>query len=100
MHLTPREKDKLLIAMAAMVARRRLERGVKLNHPESIALISDFIVEGARDGKSVATLMEEGAHVLTRSQVMDGIAEMIPEIQVEATFPDGTKLVTVHEPIR
>jgi urease gamma subunit len=100
MHLTPREKDKLLIAMAAIVARRRLERGVKLNHPESVALISDFIVEGARDGKSVATLMEEGAHVLTRSQVMDGIAEMIPEIQVEATFPDGTKLVTVHEPIR
>jgi urease subunit gamma len=100
MHLTPREKDKLLIAMAAIVARRRLERGVKLNHPESVALISDFIVEGARDGKSVATLMEEGAHVLTRAQVMDGIAEMIPEIQVEATFPDGTKLVTVHEPIR
>ena len=100
MRLTPREKDKLLITMAAMVARRRLERGVKLNHPESIALISDFIVEGARDGKSVATLMEQGAHVLTRAQVMDGIAEMIPEIQVEATFPDGTKLVTVHEPIR
>ncbi|MFZ3353388.1 MAG: urease subunit gamma [Xanthobacteraceae bacterium] len=100
MRLTPREKDKLLIAMAAMVARRRLERGVKLNHPESVALISDFIVEGARDGKSVATLMEQGAHVLTRAQVMDGIAEMIPEIQVEATFPDGTKLVTVHEPIR
>ena len=100
MHLTPREKDKLLIAMAAMVARRRLERGVKLNHPESVALISDFIVEGARDGKSVATLMEQGAHVLTRAQVIDGIAEMIPEIQVEATFPDGTKLVTVHEPIR
>ena len=100
MRLTPREKDKLLIAMAAMVARRRLERGVKLNHPESIALISDFIVEGARDGESVATLMEKGAHVLTRAQVMDGIAEMIPEIQVEATFPDGTKLVTVHEPIR
>jgi urease subunit gamma len=100
MRLTPREKDKLLIAMAAMVARRRLERGVKLNHPESVALISDFIVEGARDGKSVATLMEQGAHVLTRAQVMDGIVEMIPEIQVEATFPDGTKLVTVHEPIR
>jgi urease subunit gamma len=100
MHLTPREKDKLLIAMAAMVARRRLERGVKLNHPEAVALISDFILEGARDGKSVAQLMEEGAHVITRAQVMDGIATMIPEIQVEATFPDGTKLVTVHEPIR
>jgi urease subunit gamma len=100
MQLTPREKDKLLIAMAAMVARRRLERGVKLNHPEAVALISDFILEGARDGKSVAELMEQGAHVLTRAQVMDGIAAMIPEIQVEATFPDGTKLVTVHEPIR
>jgi urease subunit gamma len=100
MNLTPREKDKLLIAMAAMVARRRLERGVRLNHPESVALISDFIVEGARDGKTVAELMEQGAHVLTRSQVMDGIPEMIDEIQVEATFPDGTKLVTVHEPIR
>ena len=100
MQLTPREKDKLLIAMAAMVARRRLERGVKLNHPEAVALISDFILEGARDGRSVAELMEEGAHVLGRAQVMDGIAEMIPEIQVEATFPDGTKLVTVHEPIR
>jgi urease gamma subunit len=100
MNLTPREKDKLLIAMAAMVARRRLERGVKLNHPEAVALISDFIVEGARDGKSVADLMHAGGHVLTRAQVMDGIAEMIPEIQVEATFPDGTKLVTVHDPIR
>jgi urease gamma subunit len=100
MNLTPREKDKLLIAMAAIVARRRLERGVKLNHPEAVALISDFILEGARDGKSVADLMQAGAHVITRSQVMDGIAEMIPEIQVEATFPDGTKLVTVHEPIR
>jgi urease subunit gamma len=100
MNLTPREKDKLLIAMAAIVARRRLDRGVKLNHPEAIALISDFILEGARDGKSVADLMQAGAHVLTRAQVMDGIAEMIPEIQVEATFPDGTKLVTVHEPIR
>jgi urease subunit gamma len=100
MQLTPREKDKLLIAMAAIVARRRLERGVKLNHPESIALISDFILEGARDGRTVAELMEQGAHVLERAQVMDGIAEMIPEIQVEATFPDGTKLVTVHEPIR
>ena len=100
MHLTPREKDKLLIFMAAMVARRRLERGVKLNHPESVALISDFILEGARDGRTVAELMEAGAHVLTRAQVMDGIPEMIPEIQVEATFPDGTKLVTVHDPIR
>jgi len=100
MNLTPREKDKLLIAMAAIVARRRLDRGVKLNHPEAVALISDFILEGARDGKSVADLMQAGAHVVTRAQVMDGIAEMIPEIQVEATFPDGTKLVTVHEPIR
>lgn len=100
MQLTPREKDKLLISMAAMVARRRLERGVKLNHPEAIALISDFVVEGARDGRSVADLMEQGAHVLTRSQVMDGIAEMIHDVQVEATFPDGTKLVTVHNPIR
>jgi len=100
MHLTPREKDKLLIAMAAMVARRRLERGVKLNRPEAVALISDFILEGARDGKSVADLMQAGAHVITRAQVMDGIAEMIHDIQVEATFPDGTKLVTVHEPIR
>jgi urease subunit gamma len=100
MNLTPREKDKLLISMAAMVARRRLERGVKLNHPEAVALITDFIMEGARDGRSVAQLMEEGASVLTRKQVMDGIAEMIHDIQVEATFPDGTKLVTVHEPIR
>jgi urease gamma subunit len=100
MNLTPREKDKLMIAMAAIVARRRLERGVKLNHPEAVALITDFILEGARDGKSVAQLMEAGAHVLTRAQVMDGIAEMIHNIQVEATFPDGTKLVTVHEPIR
>jgi urease subunit gamma len=100
MNLTPREKDKLLIAMAAIVARRRLERGVKLNHPETIALISDFILEGARDGRSVAELMETGAHVISRAQVMDGIADMIPEIQVEATFPDGTKLVTVHAPIR
>jgi urease subunit gamma len=100
MHLTLREKDKLLISMAAMVARRRLERGVKLNHPEAIALISDFVVEGARDGRSVADLMDAGAHVITRAQVMDGIAEMIHDVQVEATFPDGTKLVTVHEPIR
>ncbi|UCI07906.1 urease subunit gamma [Mesorhizobium sp. B1-1-8] len=100
MNLTPREKDKLLIALAAIVARRRLERGVKLNHPEAIALITDFVVEGARDGRSVAELMEAGAHVVTRAQVMDGIAEMIPDVQVEATFPDGTKLVTVHEPIR
>ena len=100
MNLTPREKDKLLIAMAATVARRRLERGVKLNHPEAVALISDFILEGARDSKSVASLMEDGAKVLTRSQVMDGIPEMIHDIQVEATFPDGSKLVTVHNPIR
>ena len=100
MNLTPREKDKLLIAMAAMVARRRLERGIKLNHPEAVALITDFIMEGARDGRTVAALMESGAHVLRRDQVMDGIAEMIHDIQVEATFPDGTKLVTVHEPIR
>ena len=100
MNLSPREKDKLLIAMAAMVARRRLERGVKLNHPEAVALISDFILEGARDGKSVAELMEAGADVITRAQVMDGIPEMIHDIQVEATFPDGTKLVTVHDPIR
>ena len=100
MLLTPREKDKLLIAMAAQVARRRLERGVKLNHPEAVALITDFVVEGARDGRSVAELMAAGAEVLTRSQVMDGVPEMIHEVQVEATFPDGTKLVTVHEPIR
>lgn len=100
MNLTPREKDKLLISMAAMVARRRLERGVRLNHPEAVALITDFVVEGARDGRSVADLMEAGAHVLTRDQVMEGIAEMIHDVQVEATFPDGTKLVTVHQPIR
>ena len=100
MNLTPREKDKLLVAMAAMVARRRLERGIRLNHPEAVALITDFIMEGARDGRTVAELMESGAHVLRRDQVMDGIAEMIHDIQVEATFPDGTKLVTVHEPIR
>jgi urease subunit gamma len=100
MNLTPREKDKLLIAMAAIVARRRMERGVKLNHPEAVALITDFILEGARDGRTVAELMEAGAGVLTRAQVMAGIPEMIHDIQVEATFPDGTKLVTVHEPIR
>jgi urease gamma subunit len=100
MNLTPREKDKLLIAMAAIVARRRLERGVKLNFPEAIALITDFVVEGARDGRTVADLMDASAHVVTRAQVMEGIAEMIPEVQVEATFPDGTKLVTVHTPIR
>ncbi|MEF2553015.1 urease subunit gamma [Aurantimonas sp. A2-1-M11] len=100
MQLTPREKDKLLVSMAAMVARRRLERGVRLNHPEAIALITDYVVEGARDGRSVADLMEAGAHVITRDQVMEGIAEMIHDVQVEATFPDGTKLVTVHEPIR
>jgi len=100
MNLTPREKDKLLIAMAAIVARKRLERGVKLNHPEAIALITDFVVEGARDGRSVADLMEAGAHVVSRAHVMEGIAEMIHDVQVEATFPDGTKLVTVHHPIR
>lgn len=100
MNLTPREKDKLLVAMAAIVARKRLERGVKLNHPEAVALITDFVVEGARDGRSVAELMEAGAHVVTREQVMEGVAEMIHDVQVEATFPDGTKLVTVHEPIR
>ena len=100
MRLTPREKDKLLIAMAANVARRRLERGVKLNHPEAIALICDFIVEGARDGRRVADLMRDGATVLSRDQVMEGIPELLHEVQVEATFPDGTKLVTVHNPIR
>ena len=100
MNLTPREKDKLLISMAAMVARRRLERGVKLNHPEAVALITDFVVEGARDGRPVADLMEAGATVLTRDQVMEGIPEMIHDVQVEATFPDGAKLVTVHQPIR
>ncbi len=100
MQLSPREKDKLLVSMAALVARRRLERGVKLNYPEAIALITDFVVEGARDGRSVADLMEAGAHVLSVDQVMDGVAEMIHDVQVEATFPDGTKLVTVHDPIR
>ncbi len=100
MNLTPREKDKLLISMAAEVARRRLSRGVKLNIPESIALITDYVVEGARDGRSVSDLMQAGAAVITRDQVMEGVAEMIPDVQVEAMFPDGTKLVTVHEPIR
>ncbi|NHN88069.1 urease subunit gamma [Acetobacter conturbans] len=100
MKLTPREKDKLLVAMAAIVARKRLKRGVKLNYPEAIALITDFVVEGARDGVSVADLMERGGHVITREQVMQGVPEMIHDVQVEATFPDGTKLVTVHDPIR
>jgi urease gamma subunit len=100
MQLTPREKDKLLVSMAAIVARRRLERGVKLNHPEAVALITDYVIEGARDGRSVADLMDTAAHVITAEQVMEGIAEMIHEVQVEATFPDGTKLVTVHQPIR
>jgi urease gamma subunit len=100
MNLTPREKDKLLISMAAIVARRRLERGLKLNHPEAVAIISDFLLEGARDGKTVSQLMQAGAHVLARDQVMEGVAEMIHDVQVEATFPDGTKLVTVHNPIR
>jgi len=100
MNLSPREKDKLLVSVAAMVARRRLERGVKLNHPEAIALITDHVIEGARDGRAVAELMAAGAAVLSRAQVMDGVAEMIHDVQVEATFPDGTKLVTVHQPIR
>jgi urease subunit gamma len=100
MQFTPREKDKLLVSLAAMVARERLARGVKLNYPEAIALITDYVIEGARDGKSVATLMSEGGTVVSRDHVMDGIAEMIDEVQVEATFPDGTKLVTVHDPIR
>ena len=100
MFLTPREKDKLMVATAAMIARNRLERGVKLNYPESIALITDFVVEGARDGRSVADLMAAGADVISRDQVMEGIPEMIHDVQVEATFPDGTKLVTVHHPIR
>jgi len=100
MNLTPREKDKLLVAVAAMVAARRLERGVRLNYPEAVALITDYVLEGARDGRSVAELMRDGATVLSRAQVMEGVAEMIHDIQVEATFPDGTKLVTVHQPIR
>ena len=100
MNLTPREKDKLLVSVAAMVARGRLARGVRLNHPEAIALITDYVVEGARDGRSVADLMEAGAGVITREQCMEGVPEMIREVQVEATFPDGTKLVTVHHPIR
>ena len=100
MQLNPREKDKLLVSMAAEVARRRLARGVKLNHPEAVALITDAVVEGARDGRSVADMMEAGAKVIAREDCMDGIAEMIHEVQVEATFPDGTKLVTVHNPIR
>jgi urease gamma subunit len=100
MNLTPREKDKLLVALAAIIARKRMERGVKLNYPEAVALITDFVVEGARDGRSVADLMRDGASIVRRDQVMDGIADMIHEIQVEATFPDGTKLVTVHNPIR
>ena len=99
MQLTPREKDKLLIAMAAEVARKRLARGVRLNYPEAIALITDAVIEGARDGRSVADMMEAGAHVVGHEQCMPGVPEMIHDVQVEATFPDGTKLVTVHEPI-
>ena len=100
MNLTPREKDKLLLSVAAMVAERRLKRGVKLNYPEAVTLITDFVLEGAREGRSVAELMRDGATAIRRDQVMEGVPEMIREIQVEATFPDGTKLVTVHQPIR
>ncbi|MBM3614183.1 MAG: urease subunit gamma [Alphaproteobacteria bacterium] len=100
MNLTAREKEKLLVSLAAMVARNRLSRGVKLNHPEAVALISDFVIEGARDGRSVADLMAAGAHVITAAQCMPGVPEMIHSVQIEATFPDGTKLVTVHHPIR
>jgi urease subunit gamma len=100
MNLTPRERDKLMISLAALVARARLGRGIKLNYPESIALITDFVMEGARDGRTVAELMSEGGRILTRGQVMEGICEMIHEMQVEATFPDGTKLVPLHNPIR
>ena len=100
MKLTPREKDKLIVSMAANVARKRLERGVKLNYPEAIALITDFVIEGARDGKMVSELMETGAHIVKKEDCMDGIPDMIPEVQVEPTLPDGTKLVTVHKPIR
>ena len=99
MDLTPREKDKILLSYAGLLAERRRARGVKLNVPEAIALLSSFLVEGARDGRSVAELMEAGRHVLTRADVMDGVPELVPDVQVEATFPDGTKLVTVHEPI-
>lgn len=100
MNLTSRERDKLMIALAAMVARGRRARGIKLNYPESIAMVTDFVLEGARDGKSVAQLMSESGMILTRDEVMEGVAEMIPEMQVEATFPDGTKLVPIHNPIR
>ena len=100
MKLNPREKDKLLVSMAAIVAKKRKERGVKLNYPEAVALITDFVIEGARDGRSVADLMESGAHVVKIEDCMEGIAEMVADVQVEATFPDGTKLVTVHQPIR
>ena len=99
MNLTPREKDKLMISLAAIIARERLKRGIKLNYPESVAVITDFVLEAARDGKSVAELMSESRKVLRRDQVMEGIQEMIPEMQVEASFPDGTKLVSVHNPI-